>query len=446
MNIVTKRSLSRRIVLRGLGATLGLPLLDAMVPAFSAQAKTAAKPVHRFHAIHVPNGMAMEHWTPSTEGGSFELTPILQPLAPFRNQLLVLSGLDSSWTHAHAGAAGAFLTGTPRGGNSEAEVLADTSIDQLMAMEFGKSTQLASLEVAMEKGANAGQCTAGLNCAYTQTISWRTPTMPLPMENNPRAVFERLFGDSGSADPAVRRARMREKKSLLDSVTERLTDLKRELAPGDQIKVDDYAAAVRDVERRIQLAEAQDDVEPLVSQPQGPPAEYERHLELMFDLQLLALQSDLTRVITFMLGLEQGTRRYPQVGVPEAHHPLSHHGNSPERIALMSKINAYHVKLVTDHFLTRLRETADGDGSLLDHMTILYGTCLSNSNAHSGTDIPILLLGGGAGRLKGGRHLRYSGDTSHANLLVTLMDKLDMPVEKIGASTGKLQIDTLSGV
>ena len=243
----------------------------------------------------------------------------------------------------------------------------------------------------------------------------------------------------------VRRARMREKGSILDSVTDKLADLKRELGPSDEGKIDAYTAAVRDVERRIQKAEEQRDVEPtFVEQPQGPPRSFEEHLALMLDLQLLALQSDLTRVVTFMLGREQSTRAYPQVGVSDAHHPLSHHENIPERIALMSKINAYHVKLVSG-YLAKLRATTDGDGTLLDHMTIMYGAGLSNSTRHSGQNLPILLLGGGAGRLAGGRHLKYSGDTN-ANLLVTLMDKLDMPVERLGNSTGKLQIDTLSGV
>ena len=443
---ITKRLLPRRTVLRGLGATVSLPLLDAMVPAFTVLAQTAAKPVHRFQAIYAPNGMAMEYWTPTTEGREFELTPILEPLAPFRNQLLVLSGLHASWTHVHAGASGSFLTGTARGGERESDVLADTSMDQMLAREFGKETQLASLELSMDKAANAGQCTAGLSCAYTQTISWRTPTMPLPMEYNPRAVFERLFGDSGSADPAVRRARMREKKSILDSVTDKLADLKRELGPSDEGKINEYTEAVRDVERRIQKAEEQRDVEPsFVEQPQGPPRIFEEHLALMLDLQLLALQSDLTRVITFMLGREQSTRSFPQIGVPDAHHPLSHHENIPERIAVMSKINVYHVKLVSE-YLAKLRATADGDGTLLDHMTILYGAGISNSTLHSGQNLPILLLGGGAGRLKGGRHLKYPRETSNANLLVTLMDKLDVPVERLGNSTGKLQIDTLSGV
>lgn len=445
MNI-TRKTLPRRTVLRGLGVTLGLPLLDAMVPAFSAVVKTAAKAVHRFQAIYVPNGMAMQYWTPAAEGNTFELTPILEPLAPFRNQLLVLSGMKASWSQVHAGASGSFLTGTVRGGRSEMELLASTSIDQMLARQFERETQLASLELAMEREGTAGQCSAGLSCAYTQTISWRTPTQPLPMESNPRAVFERLFGDSGSAAPAARLARMRESKSILDSVMEKLGDLGRDVGPQDRRKIHEYTEAVRDVERRIQLAEAQRNVEPaFVEEPQGQPLAFEEHMKLMFDLQLLALQSDLTRVVTFMLGKEQSTRTYPQAGVPEAHHPLSHHNNQLDRIALMSKINTYHVKLVSD-YLAKLRATADGEGSLLDHMTILYGAGLSNSTNHSGDNLPLLVVGGGAGRLKGGKHLKYPGDTSHANLLVTLLDKFDMPVESIGNSTGKLQIDTLSGV
>ena len=444
---VTKRSLSRRTVLRGLGVTLGLPLLDAMVPAFSTVARGAARPVHRFQAIYAPNGMAMQYWTPAAEGTSFALTPILEPLAPFRRQLLVLSGLRSSWTYVHAGASASFLTGTASGGRNETDVLASTSIDQILARELGKETPLGSLEVSMDKAANAGQCTAGLSCAYTQTISWRSPTMPLPMENNPRAVFERLFGDSGSADPEARRARRAEKRSILDSVTEKLAGLKAEIGPGDRVKIEEYSEAVRDVERRIQNAEAQADVDPsFVDQPQGPPPrEFEDHLALMLDLQFLALQTDLTRVVTFMLGREQSTRAYPQVGVPDAHHPLSHHENDPDRIELMSRINAYHVRLVS-RYLERLRATSDGDGSLLDHMTILYGAGISNSTVHSGRDLPLLLLGGGAGRWKGGRHLRYGDDITNANLLLTVMDKLDMPLDRLGNSTGRLPLDALPEV
>ena len=444
--LITKKALPRRTVLRGLGAAVGLPLLDAMFPAFTAAGKTAAKPVHRFQAIYVPNGIAMGYWTPTAVGSHFKLPPILEPLAPFRNQLLVLSGLQRSWRSSHPGASTSFLTATPGGINNETDILARTSLDQLLAREFGKSTQLASLELSLENKGNAGECSAGVSCVYTNTISWRTPTTPLPMEHNPRAVFERLFGDSGSTEPAARLARLRQNKSILDVVTEKLAALKRELGSKDRGKIDEFGEAVRDVERRIQRAEEQSDLDlPLVEQPQGVPAAFEEHARLLFDLQLLALQTDLTRVITFMIGREQSSRTYPQVGVSEGHHPLSHHENDPTNVALMSKINAYHTTLFSD-YLAKLRATADGDGSLLDHMTIMYGAGMSNSTSHQPTNLPILLVGGGAGRLTSGRHLRYPDNIALANLHVTLMDKFDMPVESFGNSTGKLEIDTLSGV
>jgi hypothetical protein len=298
----------------------------------------------------------------------------------------------------------------------------------------------------MDAPANAGACTGILSCVYTHTLSWRSPTQPLPMEWNPRAVFERLFGDSGSTNRAARDARLRQHKSILDSVTEKLASLKRELGPQDQTKVDQYADAVRDVERRIERAEQQSGLElPALEQPQGAPPVFEDHLALMLDLQLLAFQSDLTRVISFMLGKEQSARPYPQIGVPEAHHPLSHHNDVPELIAHMSKINRYHTQLFSK-YLERLRATPDGDGSLLDHTTILYGSGISNSTRHSGDNLPLLVMGGGAGTLKGGRHLTYSGKPTMANLLVTLMDKMDVPVERVGGSTGKLPLDTLSGM
>src|SRR5207249_3610152 len=285
-----------------------------------------------------------------------------------------------------------------------------------------------------------------LSCAYTHTLSWRSATQPLPMEYNPRAVFERLFGDTGRTDWTTREARMKQHKSILDSVTEKLTALKRELGAQDQSKVNEYTDAVRDVERRIQRAEEQSSIElPSLEQPQGVPPVFEDHLALMLDLQLLAFQSDLTRVISFMIGKEQSARPYPQIGVPEAHHPLSHHNDVPDLIAHMSKINRYHTQLFS-HYLAKLRATPDGDGSLLDHMTILYGSGISNSTRHSGDNLPLLIMGGGAGRLKGGRHLTYSDKPTMANLLVTLMDKLDVPVDRIGGSTGKLPLETLSGV
>ena len=440
------KALSRRTALRGLGVTLALPLLDAMFPAFGRRARAAMKPAHRFQTFYVPNGMAMEYWSPTGEGAAYELSPILEPLAPYRDQMLVLSGIKANWNYIHAGASGSFLTGATQGGRNEVEIVADVSMDQLLARRFAKETQVASLELSMDGPANAGACTGNLSCVYTHTLSWRSPTQPLPMEWNPRAVFEKLFGDSGSTERAAREARLRQHKSILDSVAEKLADLKKELGPPDQVKIDEYTEAIRDVERRIQKAEEQQDVElPAMEQPQGAPPVFEDHLALMLDLQLLAFQSDLTRVITFMLGKEQSARPYPQIGVPEAHHPLSHHNNIPELIARMSKINRYHTQLFSG-YLAKLRATPDGDGSLLDHMTILYGSGISNSTRHAAENLPLLVIGGGAGRLKGGRHLAYSGEPPMANLLVTLMDKLGVPVERLGGSTGELPLDTLSGV
>jgi hypothetical protein len=390
--------------------------------------------------------MAMEYWTPEGEGPGFQLSPILEPLAPFKDQLIVLSGLNASWNYIHAGASGSFLTGTTRGGRNEIEIIADVSMDQLLARHFADETQVPSLELSLDPPNNAGACTGNLSCVYTHTLSWRSATQPLPTEWNPRAVFETLFGDSGSTDRNARNARLRQHRSLLDSVTDKLAALRRELGPGDQVKVEEYTEAVRDVERRIQKAEEQSGLElPAVEQPQGAPAVFEDHLDLMLDLQVLAMQADLTRVISFMIGKEQSARPYPQIGVPEAHHPLSHHNDVPELIEHMSKINRYHTELFS-RYLAKLQATQDGDGSLLDHMTILYGSGISNSTRHSGVDLPLMLAGGGAGRLPSGRHLRFTEEPSMANLLVTLMDKMDVPVERIGGSTGILPIDTLSGL
>jgi hypothetical protein len=441
MTLLTK-SLPRRTVLRGMGVAMALPFLDAMLPTLRA----ATRPSNRFLTFYVPNGMAMEYWTPKGEGTNYELSPILEPLAPFRNQMLVLSGIKSSWNYIHAGASGSFLTGTKTGGKNEVEIIADVSIDQLLGRHFAAETQIGSLEMSMDVPANAGACTGNLSCAYTHTLSWRSRTQPLPPDWNPRSVFERLFGDSGSTDEAARQARMNQTKSILDSVNGKLASLKKELGPTDQSRMNEYTDAVRDVERRIQRAEEQRDIEiPTIAQPQGAPPVFEDHLALMLDLQLLAFQSDLTRVISFMISKEQSARPYPQIGVPEAHHPLSHHDNVPELIAKMSKINTYHAQLFAG-YLTKLRATPDGDGNLLDHMTILYGAGISNSTGHSGDNLPLLLLGGGGGKLKGGRHIKYTDKPSNANLLVTIMDKMGVPVDHVGGSTGKLSIDPLSGV
>src|SRR5262245_28503398 len=346
MSFVTSKTLPRRTVLRGLGATVALPLLEAMVPPFGTRGKAAGKPAHRFQAFYVPNGMAIPYWKVKGEEKSFELSPILEPLAPYRDQMLVLSGINASWNYIHAGASGSFLTGTARGGKTEIEIIADVSMDQLLAKHFAGQTQVPSLELSLDAPANAGACTGVLSCVYTHTLSWRGPTQPLPTEWNPRVVFEKLFGDSGSTDRAAREARLRQHKSLLDAVMDKLSTLRKELGPEDRTKVDEYTESVRDVEVRIQRAEEQSNIElPTIDQPQGAPPVFEDHLALMLDLQLLALRSDLTRVISFMLGKEQSARPYPQIGVPEAHHPLSHHANVPDRVLQMSKINRYHTEL-----------------------------------------------------------------------------------------------------
>src|SRR6476660_1702601 len=306
MSFLTSKALPRRTVLRGLGATVALPFLDAMLPVSSARARAAAAPVHRFQTFYVPNGMAMEYWKPKGEGAAFELSPILEPLAPYRNQMLVLSGIKANWNYIHAGASGSFLTGTTHGGRNEVEIIADVSMDQLLARHFAKETQVASLELSMDAPANAGACTGNLSCVYTHTLSWRSPTQPLPMEWNPRAVFERLFGDRGSTDWTARESRLRQRKSILDSVTEKLASLRRDLGNGDRTKIDEYSESVRDVERRIGKAEEQSDLAlPMLEQPQGAPPVFEDHLALMVDLQVPAFQSDLTRVVTFMIGKEQ---------------------------------------------------------------------------------------------------------------------------------------------
>ena len=445
MAFITAKPLSRRTILRGAGAALALPFLDAMSP-IRLRAQGPARPTHRFQTIYVPNGMAMEYWTPQGVGRDFTLSPILEPFGPFKDQMLVFSGIEATWNDIHAGASGSFLTGATRGGRNNTETLADVSVDQLLAREFGRETQVASLELSMDKPANAGVCSGTLNCVYTHTISWRSPTQPLPMESNPRAVFERLFGDTGSTDRAARERRLRQQRSILDSVTDAVAALRRDVGAEDNLKIEEYTEAVRDVERRIHLAEQQIDIElPSFDAPESAPTSYEDFMALMFDLQLLAFQADLTRVISFMVGKEQSARPYPQIGVPEAHHPLSHHNNVPDLIAHMSKINRYHVELVS-RYLEKLRATPDGDGSLLDHMTILYGGGISNSTRHAPDNLPLVVLGGGNGRLDGGRHLAYDDAPVMANLLVTLLDTLDMPRDRVGGSTGRLDIDRLADV
>jgi hypothetical protein len=439
--IITKNALPRRTVLRGLGAALALPLLDGMVPALTAFAKTAANPTRRLSVIYLPNGIRMDDWIPAAAGTAFELKPILQPLASFRNQLLVLTGLSSGGgpqvSGVHARASTKFLTDIPPKLTQGADLEAGISMDQLAAKEFAQHTQLASLELSLES-TESGTCDVGYACAYTNTIAWRGPTTPLPMEHNPRAVFERLFGDSGSTDPTARLARIQSDRSLLDSLGEKISRIKRNLGPRDVSQLSEYLEAVRDVERRIQKAEEQNAQElPVVDQPVGIPATFEEHAKLMFDLQVLAYQCDLTRVITFMMGREFSGRTYPEIGVPDAHHPTSHHQNDPEKLAKLTKINTYQAMQFA-YYLEKLRSTPDGDGSLLDHMIIIYGAGMSDSNQHSALNLPIVLAGGGAGRITGGRHVKYSRDTPLANLHVTLLDKLGVHVDRLADSSGEL--------
>ena len=448
--IVTKKAIPRRTILRGIGTALALPLLDSMVPALSALRNTAANPVRRFGVVYTPNGMVMPSWTPAAEGAAFEFTPTLKPLEPFRDRITVLTGLSSkppanspagAAAGVHARASTRFMTHVIPKRAQGSEISAGISTDQIAAAEFGKHTQLASLELAIEGRDFAGSCDAGYSCAYTNTISWRSESTPLPMENDPRAVFERLFGD-GSLDPAARQARIQTDRSILDSVTGRITDLSRRIGARDRTKLAEYFDALRDLERRIQKAEEQNsrDVSVTLDQPAGIPASYEDHARLMFDLQVLAYQTDLTRVITFMIARELSGRSYPQIGVAESHHPISHHLNDPAKLASLAKINVHHASLFS-YYVEKLRNTPDGDGSLLDHVMIIYGAGMADSNLHAPSGLPILLVGGGADTLSGGRHIKYPMDTPLANLHMALLDKLGIQdVEAVGDSSGRLEL------
>ena len=445
--IIAKKAIPRRTVLRGIGSVLALPLLDSMVPALSAFQKRQTGPINRFGVMYVPNGMIMKNYLPLTEGAGYELTPTLAALAPFREHVLVLGGLECIPTPgrpggAHAKASTRFLTDVSPP-TSETWLDAGISMDQILAQETGKHTQLASLELAIESGETSGACDTGFACPYTNTISWKSQNTPLPTQNNPRVVFERLFGDSGSTDPKARLARLRQQRSVLDSVGEEVARLQGALPQSDRTKLSEYLDAIRGVEQRIQVAEAQSDQElPLVDHPSGIPNSWEDHVNLMFDLMVLAFQCDLTRVITFMIGHEHSGMTYPQIGVPDAHHPISHHQQEPEKVAKVAKINAYHVRMFAG-LLERLHATSDGDGTLLDHVTMMYGAGMADSNSHSPIDIPMILAGGGAGHLKGGRHVRFK-NMPLANLHLTLLDQFGVQIDRIGDSTGRVDARILS--
>ena len=445
--MIFKQAIPRRTFLRGLGTTLALPLLDGMIPAFARAAETPAT-AKRLSIVYLPNGVMMDKWTPTTEGIGFAMTPVLEPLAPFRDRMLVLTGLNHNTGRAlagentgdHARAGATYLTGVHPKKTEGADTRAGISMDQIVAKEFGKHTQLASLELCVDTPELLGQCEAGYTCAYMNTICWRTPTTPMPMEDRPRVVFERLFGDSESTDPAVRLRQIKRDHSILDSVTEKAARLLADLGPSDQAKLTEYLEAIRDVERRIQTAEEQSARElPTLERPAGVPGTFTEHAKLMFDLQVLAYQTDLTRVTTFMLGREFGGRTYREIDIPEGHHALTHHQYKPDKISKVIQINIYHAKHFA-YFLEKLRSTPDGDGSLLDHTLILYGGGLSDGNSHLHDNLPTLLAGGTAGQFQGGRHLRYAADTPLTNLLLTMTDMLGIPMDGLGDSTGKLNL------
>jgi hypothetical protein len=446
--VITRKSIPRRAFLRGTGAALALPVLDAMTPAFAA----AAAPPIRMSFIEVPNGIMMDKWTPATEGPGFALTPVLEPLAQFHDRMLVLSGLDQGQSKGlpfevggdHPRACTAWLTGAHAKMTSGADLRAGISVDQVAAREFGKYTQLASLEVGLESAEVVGACESAYGCAYYNTISWRNDTTPLPMENRPRAVFERLFGDAGNADTKARLVLRQNKRSILDAVTEDVRRLRGKLGGPDRGKIDQYLEAVRDIERRMQLAQAQGEHDlPQMGGPIGIPPVFSEYYKLMADLMVLAWQTDMTRVCTFQIGHEMSGRAYPEVGFGDAHHSVTHHQGDPEKIAKVIQINIFHTKMLA-YYLDKLRSTPDGDGSLLDHALILYGGALSDGNLHLFTDLPLLLVAGGVGGIKGGQHIRYPRGTPMGNLLLTMLDKANVPpVERLGDSNGRLEISSV---
>lgn len=453
--IVTRKALPRRTVLRGAGATLALPLLDAMWPAF-ATVHTAPKAVRRFGAVFVPMGTSMSitpgvdinYWTPKGEG-ALELSPILSPMAPAKDRVVILSGLGSHQADVkdggpHPRLQTAWLTGTKCKPTEGADLQAGTSLDQIVAREFGKETQLDSLQIGIETNDVLGTCAQRYSCAYGNTISWRNPTTPIPMENNPRAIFERLFGASDSTDPKARLAYLRRDRSLLDSVTTELARFQKGIGQVDRAKVEQYVESVRDIERRIQKAEGQAEREmPVVEQPTGVPTSYEEHVKLMLDLLTVSYQTDLTRVFTMILAREASARSYPEIGVPDAHHPLSHHQDNAEKMARLAKLNTFHVSLFS-YYVEKLRSTKDGEGTLLDNTILLYGSGMGDPNTHHALNLPTMVVAGRGIDIKGGVHRRYPVETARlTDLQLTVLEKLGVPQERFGDSAGKLDLLSL---
>ena len=445
MTFITKKHISRRTLLQGLGVTMSLPLLDSMVPAQTPLARTAATPQIRLGLCFIPHGAVMNNWTPAEEG-ALTLSRTLAPLEPYKNQVVVVSNLahkmaapggpgDNGGDHTRSPSV--FLNGVHPKRTDGADIFAGVTIDQIAAAKIGQDTLLPSLELAVEDYSGlVGSCDVGFSCTYMNTISWRSPTSPMPMEINPRVVFDRMFGDGATADE--RRRRIETQRSILDAVTAQIQRLQGGLGSGDRSRVTEYLDTVREIERRIELAEkrASDHLEVPVS-PRGIPDDFVDHTKLMFDLMTIAFQADITRISTFMMAREVSYRTFPMLGISEAFHPASHHQNNPERLAQLTKIQTFHVSLWS-YLLEKLRSTPDGDGSLLDHSLLLYGGAMSNSNVHNHSPLPILVAGGAAGGMKGGRHIKYPENTPMANLLMTFLEKAGIPQDRVGDSTGAL--------
>jgi Protein of unknown function (DUF1552) len=441
--IIRRKPMGRRTVLRGMGATLALPLLEAMMTSASA-AETAAKARMRLQVIYMPNGMMMPNFTPAQKGEGYALTPILKPLEPYREKFTVISGLAHKQAEAlgdgggdHGRSCGSYLTGVHVKKTEGADITSGPSLDQIVAQQFSEQTQIPSLELGLDPPSLVGSCDTGYSCAYTNTLSWRTASTPLPVTINPREVFERIFGDGDSLDAKTRLVRLRRQASILDSVAEDARHLSGSMGADDKKKIEEYMQSIRDIERRIQKMEQGGPSAaalPAYARPSGIPDSFEEYARMMIDLQVLAYQADMTRVGTFMVGREVSGRSYPEIGVADAHHPLSHHGNDPEKIAKLTKINVLHMEQVA-YYLKRMSETKDGEGTLLDHSLLLAGASLADSNTHQHTNLPVIVAGG---LVKGNRHMVVSDDTPMTNLMLSMMDTLGVKQDRLGDSTGRL--------
>ena len=444
--IITKKSLSRRTFIRGTGAALALPFLESMLPALT-NAQELMQPAQRLFVGYVPNGVIMDKWTPKNFGVNFELPATLQPLARHKEKISVLTGLalhpampqPGEGTGDHVRASAAYLTGAHPKKTEGADIQCGVSMDQLAAAHIGNTTQMRSLEIALDPNELIGACEAGWSCAYANTLSWRNESTPLPMENQPRAVFERLFGDSNDTSKEAREIRLAEERSILDSLLAEVDKLQKTLPDDDRQKIDQYLEAIRDAERRIAIAEKQNIELPKMARPAGGiPDTFAEHARLMFDLQLMAFQTDITRVITFMMSREVSPRSYPELGIPDPHHGLSHHQDNPVQMEKLAKLNRHHIEQYA-YFMDKLAETPDGDATLLDNIVMLYGCGISDGNKHLHTDLPCFIAGGGSGTHHGGRHLAFEGDLPISNLQLTMLQNFGVNASALGDSTGTIK-------